>query len=122
MSEKQSSLEFDMQAIGANIQKHRRLAGLTQEQLAERLSYSASNLGRIETGRSQPSFKLAIWIANELNVSLDQLYLSAVSNKTDYYVSEITRLLEPYSPERKEIVLRMVKLMLEIMEEESVNT
>lgn len=120
MDEKRNNLEIDMVAIGANIQKHRRLAGLTQDQLAERLGYSASNLGRIETGNSNPSFKLAVWIANELNVSLDRLYLSAVNNKTDYYVSEIVRLLEPYSSQRKERVLRMIKVLLEVMEEEEV--
>lgn len=119
MDEKRNYFEIDMVAIGANIQKHRKLAGFTQEKLAERLGYSASNLQRIEKGESCPSFKLAIWLANEFNVGLDRLFLSAVNNKTDYYVSELVRLLEPCSPEKKEKVLRLIKVMLEVMEEEN---
>ena len=116
----QKNREIDMMAIGANIQKYRRIAGLTQEQLAERTERSPSNITKIENGTSQPSFELAIWIANELNVGLDRLYLDAVENKLYYYTSEIIRLLEPFPQRKKERALRIIKVLLEVMEEEDV--
>ena len=110
--------EIDMVAVGASIQKYRRLAGLTQEELAESVFCSTGNLSRIETGRSKPSFPLAIRIAEKLHVGLDRLFLDAVDNKTDYYVSEIIRLLEPYSQKKKEKMLNLIKVMLEVIDED----
>lgn len=120
MEQHRTNKEIDMLAIGANIQKYRRLAGLTQDQLAERTERSPSNITKIESGASHPSFELAIWIANELNVGLDRLYLDVVENKMDYYTSEIIRILEPFPQKKKEHALRIIKVLLEVLEEEDV--
>lgn len=116
--ETKTEKEIDMMAIGASIQKYRRLAGLTQEELAESVFCSTGNLSRIETGRSKPSFPLAIRLAEKLNTGLDRLFLDAVDNKMDYYISEISRLLEPYPQKKKEKVLHLIEVMLEVIDED----
>jgi transcriptional regulator with XRE-family HTH domain len=48
--------------------------GLSQEDLAKRTGLSASQIFRIETGRSEPSADAVIRIAKELEVSTDYLF------------------------------------------------
>ena len=51
----QKNREIDMMAIGANIQKYRRIAGLTQEQLAERTERSPSNITKLKMALPSPA-------------------------------------------------------------------
>lgn len=59
--------------IGANIQGRRKLCGLTQEQVAERLGVSRQTVTKWETGESTPDLANAAALAGVLDVSLDAL-------------------------------------------------
>lgn len=52
------------------IRKHR---GITQVQLAEIIGVEQSTISQWETGRSQPSLKIAVKIANALGCKVDDL-------------------------------------------------
>lgn len=58
-----------------NIAKIRKQKGFTQTKLAELVGVSKFHISRIENGKSSPSVKLLIKIADVLNVSLDDLFL-----------------------------------------------
>ena len=47
--------------------------GIRQKQLARAVGVTANTIWRIETGRNQPSWKLATKIANYLGCTLDEL-------------------------------------------------
>lgn len=47
--------------------------GIKQKQLAKAVGVTANTIWRIETGRNQPSWKLANRIANYLGCTLDEL-------------------------------------------------
>ena len=59
--------------IGSNIQSGRKMMGLTQEQLAERLGVARQTVAKWEAGDSVPDLAHAGALAEALDVSLDAL-------------------------------------------------
>jgi len=59
--------------IGSGARRARKSAGLTQEDVAERIGVSAEFYGRIERGATMPSVPTLAKIAETLNASADEL-------------------------------------------------
>lgn len=61
--------------IAANIKVHRKLAKITQAELADRTNYSHEFIRRIEAPNGKKSFSLdaLVQIANGLNVNVEEL-------------------------------------------------
>src|SRR6476619_5920518 len=59
--------------IGDRLRATRQERGLSLRELAERLGLSPSLISQVETGRARPSVSTLYAIANELDVSLDEL-------------------------------------------------
>jgi len=64
---------MDYEKLGNKIRMHRKLKGMTQEQLAEQADISLSFFGHIERGTRKPSLDTLVDIANVLEVSPDVL-------------------------------------------------
>jgi transcriptional regulator with XRE-family HTH domain len=60
----------DRKLVGDGIRKHRKLAGLTQEKLAERIDINPVYMGQIERGYRVPTVDVLLWIARALKVHL----------------------------------------------------
>lgn len=60
--------------LARHIQKMRKKAGLTQEELAERVRKSVVWIGLIESGRRIPNLKLLYKIARVLDVKVKDLF------------------------------------------------
>ncbi len=60
--------------LGKRIQKIRKEAGLTQEQLAEKVNISRAYIGYIEQGRNEASLTVLEKIAKQLHISLSELF------------------------------------------------
>ena len=63
----------DLKVLGEKVRKERKLAGLTQEQLAERCHVSTKHIANIEKDSMNPSYEILLAIARVLPVSLDAL-------------------------------------------------
>ena len=61
-------------ALGGNIRRLRKARGMTQAQLAEKISRSEDAVSNIERGGSAPPPETAFAISNALNVELSDLY------------------------------------------------
>ena len=48
----------DLKVLGEKVRKERKLAGLTQEQLAERCHVSTKHIANIEKGSMNPSYEI----------------------------------------------------------------
>ncbi len=72
--------------FGKNVQKYRKEAGLTQEQLSEKLKISQKHLSIVETGTQFASAGLIGRIATELNVTPAMLF---GGNKNDINYNEL---------------------------------
>ena len=59
--------------LGTRIAFLRRRAGLTQEELAERLAISPGAVGAYEQGRRTPSASMVVALSRNLEVSVDYL-------------------------------------------------
>lgn len=57
----------------------RKERGLTQEQLAAKVGCSQAMVFDVETGRAQPSLKLALALADALGTTVDDLFSKAAS-------------------------------------------
>lgn len=60
--------------LGKKIKKLRKEAGLTQEQLAEKVGVSRAYMGYVEQGRNTPSLEVLEKISKVLKVPLSQLF------------------------------------------------
>ncbi|MDD4106734.1 MAG: helix-turn-helix transcriptional regulator [Candidatus Shapirobacteria bacterium] len=60
--------------LGKRIQKMRKIAGLTQEGLAEKVNVSRAYIGYIEQARNSPSLELLEKIARILKIDLKDLF------------------------------------------------
>ena len=63
----------DLKVLGEKVRTESKLAGLTQEQLAERCHVSTKHIANIEKGSMNPSYEILLAIARVLPVSLDAL-------------------------------------------------
>lgn len=63
----------DLKVLGEKVRKERKLAGLTQEQLAERCHVSTKHIANIENGKQNPSFDILSSILHVLPLSLDSV-------------------------------------------------
>jgi len=61
-------------ALGKRIQRYRKQADLTQEELAEKVGISRAYMGYIEQGRNTPSLEILEKIAKKLKISLSDLF------------------------------------------------
>lgn len=59
--------------LGKQIKKFRKLAGLTQERLAEKVHVSTTHIGLVETGKRRVSLKTLQRIASLLRVKVKDI-------------------------------------------------
>lgn len=60
--------------LGKKVQKLRKAAKLTQEELAEKVGVSRAYMGYIEQGRNTPSLEVLEKIARVLKIKLSDLF------------------------------------------------
>lgn len=71
---KGNSMYFDAKEFGKRLQEQRKLAGMTQEELAGKIGLSSKDhISRIERGERTCSLDLLVMLSNVLNVSTDYL-------------------------------------------------
>lgn len=76
-----SDAHFDPQQFGWRLQNIRKAQGITQEELADKLSVDRNHITRMERGIRVCSIDLLVEMAFALNVSTDYLLLGAAPTK-----------------------------------------
>lgn len=79
---------MDVQKIGKFISQNRKLKGLTQEELGEKLGVTNKTISRWETGKYMPDLSLLEPISKELGITLNELLNGGKVEKKD--VIEVT--------------------------------
>lgn len=64
---------MDYEALGKRIRSQRKLLGMTQEELSEKVGVSCSFIGHIERGSRKLSLETLVNISEALNISCDAL-------------------------------------------------
>lgn len=70
--------------IGNSVKLARIVAGLTQEELAERVDVTRQTIGLIENDKYNPTIKLCLALAQVTGASLDELFwIEDMEEETD---------------------------------------
>ncbi len=69
--------------LGKEIKQLRKLSGMTQEQLAEKLNVSRQALSKWENGAGMPDLESAVKISRLFRISLDELLVKEEKNLED---------------------------------------
>lgn len=64
---------LDYEKIGRKIKNERKIRGLTQEKLAEKMDVCVSYVGLIERGKRIPSLETMVKMCRELRISIDKV-------------------------------------------------
>lgn len=72
-----------MDIVGNRINQLRKLSGMTQEQLAEKINVSRQTVSRWETGGALPDLESVVKISRIFHVSLDELLLEETDAKAE---------------------------------------
>ena len=72
--------------LSANIQKYRKLAGLTQEALAAKLGVTFQAVSKWENGKSSPEVLLLPIMAESFGCTIDELFSYTKKNDNNEYV------------------------------------
>lgn len=83
MTDRGASDGIEDEAIGAAVAEARKVAGLTQVEVARRLGVSQSRVTRIETGARRLTFAQAIRLADVLAVEITAFVPSAWTRTVD---------------------------------------
>ena len=92
-------VKINKKLIGVRIMQRRKTAGLTQDELAEKVGLSPNHISNIECGKNLPTTKFILQVCSILGETPDYYLLGKVGEDTD----EITRLVRELTPDLKRV-------------------
>lgn len=101
-------MAINYKIIGQNIKKFRKKQGYSQECFAEKIGISSSYMSYIENGCKGMSLSTLISIANELNVSADELLTDNINNTIRVYNHELVTILSDCTEYEHRILLELI--------------
>lgn len=93
--------------FGTNVQRRRKILGMTQEELAERLDIGQQSLSRIERGTMSPKFERLAAFADLLHCTVAELFLCEKNSIGDME-NMIANILQDANAEEKCSILDFV--------------
>ena len=100
---------LDYKTIGGRIRAVRKLRGLSQEQLAEKVWISVTHMSHIETGQTKLSLPVLVDLANALQVSPDDLLASECRVARQSSLTEIDSVLASCTPAQMRVLEQIIK-------------
>ena len=97
---------MDYKELGKRIKGARLAAGLTQEQLAERIDLSNGHCAHVERGTTKVSLSALVDIANALNTTPDKLLMDNNYQATPHLLEEARVLFEDCDPDEIYVILQ----------------
>ena len=96
----------DYKELGKRIKGARLAAGLTQEQLAERISLSSGHCAHVERGTTKVSLSALVDIANALNTTPDKLLIDNTYQATPLLLDEAQAVFEDCTSDEIYVILQ----------------
>lgn len=99
--------------LGSRIKELRKLRGLSQEKLSEKINIDPKHLSRIEVGRGFPSLDTLERIANVLNVELKDFFEFAHEAKSQKELKEtLNSLLKETNEEGLRLLVKIIRAVV----------
>lgn len=106
-------MAVDYCIIGSRLKQARLNAGLTQQEIAEKMNLSVAFISRVERGTSHINLKRLSEFCSILNIS-EGYILNGVSDKDDKYLyNEFNDILKKCSPEKQKLIYKLSKVIAE---------
>lgn len=103
--------------LGKRINTVRKDRGLTSDKLSELCNINATYLRQIEGGTKMPSLPVFIDICKALRISPDYLLQDELTENEISTIHEVEKLWKDAPPQKQELVLTMIKAVLEHTEQ-----
>ncbi len=104
-------MSLSKETIGKRISNARKAAGLTQEELSEKIGISEKYLSRIECGKQVPSITIIWRICEVLRISVDNLLSLGQITASD---SSIHNEIAHFSTYEQEQIMEIIKIIKKI--------
>ena len=101
-------MDIDKKRIGKRIRHRREAAGLSQEQLAEKLELSTNHISSIECGKSLLTTKRLLDLCDILGGTPNYYLLGEIEPEAD----RITSLVKKLPPDAQEMLCRLIETYL----------
>ncbi len=99
--------------LGSRIKELRKLRGLSQEKLSEKVNIDPKHLSRIEVGRGFPSLDTLERLANILNVELKDFFEFAHEAKSPKELKEaLNSFLKEADEEKLRLLVKVVRAII----------
>lgn len=98
-------VKINKKLIGVRIMQRRKTAGLTQDELAEKVGLSPNHISNIECGKNLPTTKFILQVCSILGETPDYYLIGKIGEDTD----EITRLVRQLSPDSQRVLRRLLE-------------
>lgn len=105
-------MTIDYEGVGKRVKAARKKMGLTQQQLAEITHLEPNHISHIERGLSKGSIQSLASIANALNTTIDALIADSLPTEKNYYLGNISELLEDCTPQELRVVEDTIKTLV----------
>ena len=102
-------MDIDKKRIGKRIRHRREAAGLSQEQLAEKLELSTNHISSIECGKSLLTTKRLLDLCDILGGTPNYYLLGEIEPEAD----RITSLVKKLPPDAQEMLCRLIETYLD---------
>ena len=107
---------MDKLTMGDRIKQTRRMQGLTQEQLAEKVDVTLEYISQIERGLKMPSMQVFVKLVETLDVSADYLLRDSVSTRNLYGDKQIGAKLERLTPKQRVALEALIDTYIEYLD------
>ena len=97
---------MDYKELGTRIKAARLAAGLTQEQLAERINLSSGHCAHVERGTTKVSLSALVSIANALNTTPDKLLIDNNYQAAPLLLAEVQEVFADCDPDEIYVMLQ----------------
>ncbi len=102
---------INFEKLGQKIKETRISRNLTQENLASAIGINTSHISNIETNKTKVSLNALVLICNALDVSVDYILETELNEPSSAMDREILRELKKLDKNKKEQLLRIVKVL-----------
>lgn len=106
-------MNVDYKLIGSRIKAERNRAGLTQEQMAERLDVTIGYVSQVERGITRISLDLLAKISTILECDISSLITQSAINTDGYITDDILVGIRRLNARDRRVVMSMIRTMLE---------
>lgn len=102
---------MDYMQLGSRLRQERLKHNLTQERLAEKIDVSHAYIGQIERGERSLTLETLIKLANQLEVTADELLHESIKMNEGHFIHKITQLLQDRPIHEQQMALNMLEVM-----------